>query len=131
MFKISELMGSAWGKENPESGRIVRFVSFEYFYSGQFVHNFSISRPSYLLCFIHLIESEGMPGRGIHCCGTSLGSLATSGAVGRALPSVPHTCVTPCFPVHCFPAVKENRAQISIPRCFPFRQNQQKKRVIL
>lgn len=68
-------MDSAWGKENPESGRIVRFVSFEYFYSGQFVRNCSISRPSYLVCFIYLALYKVSIGRGIHCCGTSLGSL--------------------------------------------------------
>lgn len=79
-FKISKLMDSAWGKENQKSGRIVRFVSSKHFWSGQFVHNYSISRPNCLVCFIHLVlykVNVCQPGRGIHCWGTptSRGSL--------------------------------------------------------
>lgn len=53
-FKISKLMDSAWGKENQKLGRIVRFESSKHFCSGQFVHNYSISGPNCLVCFIHL-----------------------------------------------------------------------------
>lgn len=56
-FKISKLMDSVWGKENQKSGRIVRFVFSKHFCSGQFVHNYSISGPNYLICLIHLVLS--------------------------------------------------------------------------
>lgn len=52
-FKTSKLMDSAWGEENQKSGRTLRFASSKHFCSGQFVHNYSISRPNCLVCFVH------------------------------------------------------------------------------
>lgn len=77
-FKISKLMDSAWKKENQKWGRIVRFVSSKHFRSGQFVCNFSISRPNCLVWFIHLAWYK------VHICqaeGFTAGEFPQTGAV--------------------------------------------------
>lgn len=77
-FKTSKLMDSVWKKENQKSGRIVRFVSSKHFCSGQFVRNYSISRPNCLVWFIHLAWYK------VHICqaqGFTAGEFPQTGAV--------------------------------------------------
>jgi len=126
-------MDSAWAKENQDSGRIVRFVSSEYFCSGQFVHNYSISGPNCLVCFVHLA---------LHTANVYQAERFTAGEFPQARAVSGHfrccgesSAICPPHPCHhllswtLFPCSKAKQSTSEYFPCLPFREIQQKQQV--